>query len=84
MNINDKISVGARLKLLSGKININSGNTDIKLITTGEMYDITAIGTLELNTSMPEEMRDTNYINNFDSLVDNTDFVKDFILLKII
>ncbi|MDI9575741.1 MAG: DUF5723 family protein [Bacteroidota bacterium] len=82
MNINDKISVGARLKLLSGKININSGNTDIKLITTGEMYDITAIGTLELNTSMPEEMRDTNYINNFDSLVDNTDFVKDFILLK--
>jgi hypothetical protein len=81
-NINEKISVGARLKLLSGKLDVNTGNTDIKLTTTGEMYDITAIGKIELNTSIPSELRDTNNLDNIDSLLSDKDFLKDLIFMK--
>jgi hypothetical protein len=81
-NVNEKISVGARLKLLSGKLDVNTGNTDIKLTTTGEMYDITAIGKIELNTSIPSELRDTNNLDNIDSLLSDKDFLKDLIFMK--
>lgn len=50
-NVNDQLSVGARLKYLNGKENIQSKKTDVTLITESQYFAITAQSDIIINTA---------------------------------
>ncbi len=54
--INNRLTVGARGKLLFGKLNVNSKKTEISLYTDENTYDLTANSNILINTSIPEAM----------------------------
>jgi len=50
-NINDKLTVGGRIKLLSGIANINTAKTELGITTDANSFAITIDGSSEINTS---------------------------------
>lgn len=59
--INDQLTVGARLKYLNGKENIQSKRTDVTLTTESQHFAITAQSDIIINTS---GVADTNAIGD--------------------
>lgn len=49
--ISDRLSVGARLKILSGVGNVSTGNTELNIYTDPEYYQITANTDYEVNSA---------------------------------
>lgn len=49
--VSDKLSVGARLKILSGVGNISTGNDNLSIYTDPDYYQITATTDYEINSS---------------------------------
>ncbi|MFN4234723.1 MAG: DUF5723 family protein [Bacteroidia bacterium] len=61
--INDKLTVGARIKYLNGKENIQTKASDVRLLTDSKGFDITAQSNIIINTS---GIADTSAFSNFD------------------
>lgn len=64
--IMDKLTVGARAKLLFGKANVMTEKSDITLATDPADYDLTANSHIIINASLPEIVYDTNANKDFD------------------
>lgn len=54
--IDNKWTVGGRLKLLFGFSNIWTKSTDATLAVDNDYYDLTAVSTVSINTSAPEKI----------------------------
>lgn len=61
--INDKLTVGARLKYLNGKENIQTKRSDVTLLTDSKGFDITAQSDILINTA---GIADTGAFSNSD------------------
>ena len=49
--VDDKLSIGGRVKMYSGIVNVSTKTSDITLTTDPNTYDITATSNIEVNTS---------------------------------
>lgn len=68
-DINDKLTVGGRLKMLSGVANINTVKTELGLTTDASTFDLTVDGASEINTSNISPFNDSTIeYNPFPSL----------------
>lgn len=63
--INDKLSVGARVKLLSGIANVNTRESNFGLHTDATTFDLTIDGSATLNTSGIKPLYDTTYTEDY-------------------
>jgi len=57
--INEKLSVGGRIKLLSGIANVRTKKSELGIYTDATTFDITIDGSLEVNTSGVKPFYDT-------------------------
>ncbi|WP_107039785.1 DUF5723 family protein [Brumimicrobium mesophilum] len=75
--INEKLAVGARVKLLSGVVNVNTRKTALGLHTNATTFDLTIDGSATLNTSGIKPLYDT--LSSDNSLpIDNAYNFKNF------
>ena len=63
-NVNKKLTVGGRVKLLSGVANIHTTKSKLGLYTDPTTFDITIDGAMAVNTSNIYPFIDTNNSNN--------------------
>lgn len=60
-DINDKLTVGGRLKLLSGVANVQTEKSQLGIHTDATTFDITIDGAMKINTSNITQLGDTTY-----------------------
>lgn len=60
-DINDKLTVGGRLKLLSGVANIHTEKSLLGISTDATTFNITIDGAMKINTSNLSQFEDTTY-----------------------
>ena len=65
-NVNDKLSVGGRLKLLSGLANLKGTNTKIGITTDASDYSLTIDGQADLKSSNTAIFSDSAYSSTLD------------------
>lgn len=83
---NDKLVIGAKIKLYNGMANIQTKKSDIKLITEEETYDLNIQTDFEVNYSAPAdiELDENNIISdvNFSEIETFDQFKENFIFNK--
>ena len=67
IELNDKWTVGGRLKYLKGITNIYTKTSNLGMTTDETTFDLTFDGEIELNTSGVNELADTNYTFDFNN-----------------
>ncbi len=65
--VNDRLSVGGRLKYLSGVMNVQTNQAEFSLFTD-EFYELTISGNIDVKTSGVEELFNDNYSLSFSDL----------------
>lgn len=63
--LSDKLSVGVRVKFLSGMANVQTKKSKLGIYTDPNTFDITIDGAMEVNTSNISPFYDTNYTSDF-------------------
>ena len=58
--LDEKLSIGARPKILLGSVNLQSKKTDLTLSTDEETFALTTTGGMEINTSLPAAFTDSD------------------------
>lgn len=66
--ISDKLTVGGRLKLLSGVANIQTKKTELGITTDAEDFDITIDGAAQINTSNINPFVDSTQSSDFNPI----------------
>jgi hypothetical protein len=72
MQINDKLTVGGKLKLLSGIANINTKKTEIGIYTDPETFALTLDGVAEINSANSLYYLDSNAVLDNQSIIKNS------------
>lgn len=70
--INDKLTLGGRLKLISGIANINTKKSEIGLYTDAETFALTIDGSAEIQTANSLFYLDSNYIFDKKEIINNS------------
>jgi outer membrane protein OmpA-like peptidoglycan-associated protein len=60
-NINDKLTVGGRLKFISGVANLQTKKSQLGITTDATTFDITLDGSMAVNSSNLSQFADTSY-----------------------
>lgn len=63
--LDDKLSVGGRVKLLSGLYNAQTTRSELGIYTSDSTFDITIDGAMSVNTSFLNPILDRNYFSGF-------------------
>lgn len=72
--INDKLTVGGRVKLLSGMANVNTKKSKLGIFTDAETFNITIDGSASVYTSNVKPFYDTLAPDNYNPLKDGFSF----------
>lgn len=72
--VNAKLSVGGRIKFLSGIMNVNTKKTRLGLYTDAETFDLTLDGSASINSSGIKPFYDTLAPDNYNPLSNSINF----------
>ena len=81
-SINDKLKIGARVKLLSGIVNATTKNSELKLAVDNDTYAITMSGSMDVRTSGIQNIDRAQFGNIFKNTGFGIDVGATYQLLK--